>query len=163
MPNRCCFVPNCKAEYLGSNHVVKQFYSLHPKMKLSSNNGSRTFLATMQILKLHQEYAQVISKKLSLSKAGCLKRRREKKFSLLRTIEVLNKEPPQEFFPGFHFSFSNLIKLVSSCYINFSLYNIGCPSYLNKPKSAKRKLPKGRQTANKRNPMDCDQVDDLRE
>ncbi|KZS09767.1 Uncharacterized protein APZ42_025936 [Daphnia magna] len=48
-------------------------------------------------------------------------------------------------------------------WIHFSLYFIDCPSYLNKPKSAKRKLPKERQTANKRNRTDRNQVDELRE
>ncbi|EFX78455.1 hypothetical protein DAPPUDRAFT_105251 [Daphnia pulex] len=44
-----------------------------------------------------------------------------------------------------------------------TVYYIGCPSYLNKPKSAKRKLPKGKQTANQRNRTKCDQLVELRE
>ncbi|KAK4024473.1 hypothetical protein OUZ56_009896 [Daphnia magna] len=51
----------------------------------------------------------------------------------------LKEGPILRIFPGYHISFSN------------------CPSYLNKPKSAKRKLPKGRQSANKRNRTDCNQ------
>ncbi|XP_046461096.1 uncharacterized protein LOC124207595 [Daphnia pulex] len=91
----------------------------------------------MQILKLHQECAQVTSKKMILSKAGCLKGMMAKTFSMHGTIGVLKKEPSQEF--------SQAARV------------------LNKPKSAKRKLPKGKQTANKRNRTECDQLVELRE
>jgi hypothetical protein len=95
-----------------------------------------------------------------LSKAGCIKGMMAKTFSMHGTIGVLKKEPSQEFSQVIIFCFSSFIL---SFYINFSLYYIGCPSYLNKPKSAKRKLPKGKQTSNKRNRTECDQLVELQE
>nr|CAH0104233.1 unnamed protein product [Daphnia galeata]CAH0111402.1 unnamed protein product [Daphnia galeata] len=102
MPNRCCFVPNCKAGYLGFKPCGKVVLFAPPKDEALFKQWEQNIPRNDANLKAS---SRVTSKKLSLSKAGCLKGRREKKFSLLGTIGVLNKEPPQEFFQGFIFLF----------------------------------------------------------
>jgi hypothetical protein len=163
MPNRCCFVPNCKAGYLGFKPCGKVVLFAPPKDEALFKQWEQNIPRNDANLKASSRVCLGHFEEVVIIKGRLLKRKEGKEIFFAWNNWSLKQGATTRIFPGFHFSFSNLIKLVSSFYINFSLYNIGCPSYLNKPKSAKRKLPKGRQTANKRNRTDCDQVDDQRE
>jgi hypothetical protein len=105
MPNRCCFVPNCKAGYLGFKPCGKVVLFAPPKDEALFKQWEQNIPRNDANLKASSRVCLGHFEEVVIIKGRLLKGKEEKEIFFAWNNWSLKQEPPQEFFQGFIFLF----------------------------------------------------------